>query len=376
MAHSDHKQDANIEATPDGARCTGEWVVERLEFLVQRSTKLVWPQREKIVIDVSAIAQLDTSGALMLERTLSELRRKGRTGELVGLRPEHQALLELVRDRRAGAGEPALPPVPLGVVASLGQATLAQLSQSENFLSFVGETTLAIGRSILQPRRIRWKALFVNLEHAGVRALPIVAMLSFLMGIVIAYQGGQQLKIYGANTFIVELVSLTMLRELAPLITAIIVAGRTGSAYTAQIGTMMVEEEVDALRTMGIVPIELLVLPKLLALMVALPLLVVFADLLSVFGGMVFASATLNVSFAEFIDRFHAQVSMTSILIGIGKAPVFAMVIAMVGCYQGFRVSGGADSVGRQTTVSVVQSIFFVILVDAFFSVMIGGLGL
>jgi phospholipid/cholesterol/gamma-HCH transport system permease protein len=167
-----------------------------------------------------------------------------------------------------------------------------------------------------------------------------------------------------------------MLRELAPLITAIIVAGRTGSAYTAQIGTMQVTEEVDALRTIGIPPMDLLVLPKLLALTVALPLLTVFADILSVFGGMVMARTLLDVSFGDFLDRFPQVVTPVSFLMGVGKAPVFAAIIALVGCYQGFRVRGGADSVGRQTTVSVVQSIFAVIAADALFSVILGGVGL
>ncbi|HPE73607.1 MAG TPA: ABC transporter permease, partial [Candidatus Competibacter sp.] len=226
------------------------------------------------------------------------------------------------------------------------------------------------------PRRFRWRALFGNVETAGIHALPIVALLAFMMGVVIAYQGGRQLEFYGANIFIVELVSLTMLRELAPLITAIIVAGRTGSSYTAQIGTMQVTEEVDALRTIGIPPMNLLVLPKLLALVVALPLLTLFADALSVFGGMVMAQIMLDVSYGDFLDRFPQVVTLTSFLIGIGKAPVFAAIIALVGCYQGFQVRGGADSVGRQTTVSVVQSIFLVIATDAVFSVMLGSVGL
>ncbi|NJM13497.1 MAG: ABC transporter permease [Synechococcaceae cyanobacterium SM1_2_3] len=232
------------------------------------------------------------------------------------------------------------------------------------------------GRLALHPRRFRWAALFSNIETAGVNALPIIALLSFMLGIVIAYQGGQQLKFYGANIFIVDMVSLTMLRELAPLITAIIVAGRTGSSYTAQIGTMQVTEEVDALRTIGISPMDLLVLPKLLALIIALPLLIVFADALSVFGGMVMARALLEVSFEDFIDRFVLVVTPTSFLLGVGKAPFFAAIIALVGCYQGFQVRGGADSVGRQTTVSVVQSIFMVIAADALFSILLGSVGL
>ncbi len=197
-----------------------------------------------------------------------------------------------------------------------------------------------------------------------------------MMGVVIAYQGGRQLEFYGANIFIVELVALTMLRELAPLITAIIVAGRTGSSYTAQIGTMQITEEVDALRTIGIPPLDLLVVPKLLALTVALPLLTVFADALSVFGGMVMAQTLLDVGFGDFLERLPKVVTLTSFLLGVSKAPVFAAIIALVGCYQGFRVRGGADSVGRQTTVSVVQSIFLVIAADALFSVVLGGVGL
>ncbi|MFO7640787.1 MAG: ABC transporter permease, partial [Candidatus Competibacteraceae bacterium] len=192
----------------------------------------------------------------------------------------------------------------------------------------------------------------------------------------IAYQGGEQLKFYGANIFIVELVALTLLRELAPLITAIIVAGRTGSSYTAQIGTMRITEEVDALRTIGIPPMDLLVLPKLLALIIALPLLTVFADIFSVFGGMIVARAFLEVSFTEFLDRFAQVVTLTSFLLGVGKAPVFAAIIALVGCYQGFQVRGGADSVGRHTTISVVQAIFLVIAANALFSVVLGGVGL
>ena len=167
-----------------------------------------------------------------------------------------------------------------------------------------------------------------------------------------------------------------MLREFAPLITAIIIAGRSGSAYAAQIGTMAVTEEIDAMRTLGIAPLELLVLPKIIALVIALPLLTVFADVLGVFGGMIMARAQLGVGFGEFLDRFVKAVSITAYLIGIGKAPVFAAIIAVVGCFQGFRTKGGADSVGRQTTRSVVQSIFLVIVADALFSVAFSALDL
>ena len=218
--------------------------------------------------------------------------------------------------------------------------------------------------------------ILYNIRSAGFDALPIVGLLSFLLGIVVAYQGADQLRQYGANIFVADLVGLSMLREFAPLITAIIIAGRSGSAYAAQIGTMAVTEEIDAMRTLGIAPLDLLVLPKIIALVIALPLLTVFADVLGVFGGMIMARAQLGVGFGEFLDRFVKAVSITAYLVGICKAPVFAAIIAVVGCFQGFRTKGGADSVGRQTTRSVVQSIFLVIVADALFSIAFSALDL
>jgi len=194
--------------------------------------------------------------------------------------------------------------------------------------------------------------------------------------VVIAYQGSDQLQRFGANIFIADLVGLSMLRELSPLLTAIIIAGRSGSAYAAQIGTMKVTEEIDALRTIGVSPQELLVLPKLLALVIALPLLTVYADVAGVFGGMIMARSKLDVSFDVFINRLGDAVRLSSFLTGIVKAPVFAAIIALVGCFQGFQVGGSADSVGRQTTLSVVQAIFLVIVADAIFSIVFNWLKL
>ena len=251
----------------------------------------------------------------------------------------------------------------------VGKNTVDQVKQLLEALSFIGETAYALVKSIMQPQRIRWRPILFNIRTAGFDALPIVGLLSFLLGIVVAYQGAGQLRQYGANIFVADLVGLSMLREFAPLMTAIIIAGRSGSAYAAQIGTMAVTEEIDAMRTLGISPQELLVLPKVIALFIAMPLLTVFADALGVFGGMLMAQQQLDVGFVEFLDRFVKAVSPTAFMIGVGKAPIFALIIAMVGCFQGFRTRGGADSVGRQTTRSVVQSIFLVIVADALFSV-------
>ncbi|MEK7759577.1 MAG: ABC transporter permease, partial [Pseudomonadota bacterium] len=261
-------------------------------------------------------------------------------------------------------------------LASIGQQTWRSLLGFSGMLAFVGESAIALLRSLAQPRRIRWRPILHNLQTAGFEALPITGLLSFLMGVVIAYQGADQLQRFGANIFIADLVGLSMLRELSPLLTAIIVAGRSGSAYAAQIGTMKISEEIDALRTIGIGPQELLVQPKIIALVIALPLLTVYADVAGVLGGMIMANSMLDISYSVFLDRLEDALSLSSFLTGIIKAPVFAVIIALVGCFQGFQVSGNADSVGRQTKVSVVQSIFLVIVADALFSIIFNWLDL
>lgn len=257
-----------------------------------------------------------------------------------------------------------------------GAASVAAGTQAWALLQFVGETSLAALGSVRHPARIRWRPVAFNIRSAGLDALPIVGLLAFLLGVVVAYQGAGQLRTFGANIFVADLVGLSMLREFAPLITAIIVAGRSGSAYAAQIGTMVVTEEMDALRTLGIAPQELLVLPKLLALVIALPLLTVFADVLGVAGGMLMAQVKLGVGYVDFLDRLGKAVALTDYLMGVLKAPVFAAIIVVVGCFQGFRTQGGADGVGQQTTASVVWSIFLVIVVDAVFSVALSALDL
>jgi phospholipid/cholesterol/gamma-HCH transport system permease protein len=291
-----------------------------------------------------------------------------------GLRPEFAALLELIDARTATPGVGAA--IELSALARLGRKGWEYLLSGFGLLSFLGESVAAFARWIARPQCIRWRPILYNLQTSGFEALPITGMLTFLLGIVIAYQGAEQLQRVGANIYIADLVGLSMVRELSPLITAIIVAGRSGSAYTAQIGTMKVTEEIDALRTIGVSPLDLLVLPKVLALAIALPLLTVYTDVMGVLGGMIMARAQLGVSFGTFIDRLDDAVSLTSFLIGVGKAPVFAAIIVLVGCYQGFRVTGSAESVGRQTTVSVVQSIFLVILADALFSIAFSWLGI
>jgi len=350
------------------ARCAGPWTIQGIARLEGGIDGLPWPPSGDVVLDAAGISALDTAGAWLLQRTLLMLRAQGRRASLSGIKPEFDALVQLVASRAVTPAS-ALPPPPLGTFESLGRKAWADLINAGEFLAFVGEAFTALARAVLQPRRIRWLAILHNMQSAGFDALPITGLLSFLMGIVIAYQGADQLQRFGANIFVADLVGIAMLRELSPLLTAIIVAGRSGSAYAAQIGTMKVTEEIDALRTVGVGPQELLVLPKMLALVIVLPLLTVYTDITGVLGGMLMAQTRLDVSFDAFIDRLSEAIVLSTYWTGLSKAPVFAMIIALVGCFRGFEASGSADSVGRQTTIAVVQSIFLVIVVDAVFSV-------
>ena len=359
-------------------RLSGFWTAFGLGVIQEQLDAVPAPAAAQATVDGSRIDALDTAGAWILQSLLQRLRGDAGTVTLLGLPPKFAKLLHVVTQQSADAAKApiaAQPPAP-ALLERVGRSAFAWGAHGLDLLAFVGQTAVALAGSVAHPKRWRWRPVLFNIRSAGFDALPIVGLLSFLLGIVVAYQGADQLRQYGANIFVADLVGLSMLREFAPLITAIIIAGRSGSAYAAQIGTMAVTEEIDAMRTLGIAPQELLVLPKLIALMVAMPLLTVFADVLGVAGGMLMARAQLDVTFVEFLDRFVKAVSPTAYLIGICKAPVFAAIIATVGCYQGFRTKGGADSVGRQTTRAVVQSIFLVIVADALFSVAFSALDL
>jgi phospholipid/cholesterol/gamma-HCH transport system permease protein len=366
------------QVTPQELALSGSWTARGINAIEPQLDAMAVPAVTEIVIDAHRIEALDTAGAWVLQSVLGRLRDEGLRISLRGLRPELAKLLEVVVqhiDDRAGTPAPPAAQSPTAL-ERIGRSAAATYEQAVGMLGFVGECAVGLAGCVAHPARFRWRPVLYNIRSAGFDALPIVGLLSFLLGIVVAYQGADQLRQYGANIFVVDLVGLSMLREFAPLITAIIVAGRSGSAYAAQIGTMAVTEEIDAMRTLGIAPIELLALPKILALLIALPLLTVFADVLGVFGGMIMARAQLDVGFGEFLDRFVLAVGVTAYLTGICKAPVFAAIIAVVGCFQGFRTNGGAESVGRQTTLSVVQAIFLVIVADALFSIAFSALDL
>ena len=359
---------AIAQPTPGELVLSGAWTAHGIGTLEQELDALPASAAPDFLIDGGKIESLDTVGVWVLHRFCRRLGDAGAKPQLRGWRPEHAKLMDLV------ARTPDSPPAPAAPAPALPERVGRYVVQAGELalalLSFVGESAHALARSVAQPARLRWRPILHNIRTAGFDALPIVGALSFLIGVVVAYQSANRLRTFGANIFIADVVGLSVLREFAPLMTAIIVAGRSGSAYTAQIGTMSVTEEIDAMRTIGIAPLDMLMLPKLLALVIVMPLLTVYADMLGLFGGMVMASAKLGVGFDDFLDRLVDAVSVTDYLIGIGKAPVFAAIIAVVGCFQGFRTRGGADAVGRQTTRSVVQAIFLVIVADAMFSIL------
>lgn len=355
---------------------SGLWILPQLNEIDKAIHTLSSPQAIEIIIDGALLEKLDTSGAYRIVELIENLSSNGKSVVRQNFTDNNEKLLLLISERYSKRVHVQSPISRESEIAKIGRASRETIEQLITFVGFVGLVTKATIANLMKPWTLRWCSLWANVESGGVDAVPIVGLLNFLIGIVIAYQSASLLLQYGANIFIVEIVSVSMLREMAPLITAIIVAGRTGSAYAAQIGTMMINEEIDALRTIGINPIEQLVLPKMLAMLISLPLLVVFADIMSIGGGMLLANLFLDVTYIEFVDRIPQVLSASSLWVGLAKTPVFAIIISLTGCYQGFKVEGGADSVGKQTTKAVVQSIFLVIIADAIFSIITRNVGI
>lgn len=353
--------------------CRGEWDLKNLVKIKKELKQITLPKQGKLTINGQAITKMDSAGAWLLSFKLKEI--SGLTTQLQHFSEQAEELLDLVSSRVVTPAEiPSLKRE--NIIQRVGRVTVVQLTDMRDFLQFTGELAIDFVRNIFHPRQWRWNELAAVIDKTGLQALPIIALLSFMIGVVISYQMGNQLRNYGANVFIVDLLGLSILREFGPLITAIMVAGRTGSAFTAQLGTMKLNQEIDALNTMGITPAQLLLLPRLLGLFITLPLLTMWADIFGVLGGMLMANNMLGVSAHDFLARFQTEIPMRALLIGLGKAPVFALLIGSIGCFQGVKVHGGADSIGRQTTRSVVLAIFFIIVADAIFSVIFSRLKL
>lgn len=316
-------------------------------------------------LDMRGVERIDTVGAWVIHRFARD-----REAQVTGFDANQQLLFDHV----AQADHPvAGPPRPMGAFAQLlaevGEAVVQAIKTLYGLLGFMGATVIAAGRVIANPRRFRYHATVHRFEVVGVSALGIIGLMSFLIGIVIAQQGAVQLRQFGAEVFTINLVGRITLRELGILMTAIMVAGRSGSAFAAQIGTMKLTEEIDAMRTIGVNPMEALVLPRVIAAVLMLPLLGFYASLIAMIGGGLLCWIALDIPPITFVQRIREVVPITDLYVGLVKAPVFGAIIAIAGCYQGMQVESDAEQVGLRTTTAVVQAIFLVIVLDAFFAV-------
>ncbi|MCG8598038.1 MAG: MlaE family lipid ABC transporter permease subunit [Kiloniellales bacterium] len=333
---------------------------------------------ERLRFDLANLGRIDTAGAWLIQREVKAQEAAGLAVEVTGATEAVATLLAKVT-RHDVAHPPIEPPYVNPVVAMierLGAGTFSVVRAAAELVNFLGLLLVTLGRSLVQPRRLRLVSIVSHMESTGLNAMPIVGLLSFLIGIVLAYQSADQLAKFGAEIFTVNIVGIGVLREMGVILTAIIVAGRSGSAFTAQIGTMKVNQEVDAMMTIGLDPIEVLVVPRVIALSITLPLLTFYADIMGLLGGAVMANAALDISFVQFLRQLNDAVTLSTFWFGVCKAVPFAFVIAMVGCFEGLKVKGDAASVGEQTTRSVVEAIFLVIVIDAVLSVFASVIGI
>lgn len=357
----------------------GDWIVAEAPRLDQMLRDLHFGDAREAEIDGSAIEQLDSAGAWLLLRTKRGLEDGGRKVTKFTVPERYRPLVEAIERGEVCPTSDMHPPHRSieHTLERIGKATIHVLRQAYDLTGFLGRVTVETGEAIVAPRReLPFPALIHQIEETGLTALPIVGLLAFLLGIVLAYQGADQLKRFGAQIYTIDFLGVGFLRELGGLITAIIVAGRSGSAFTAQIGTMRVNQETDAMQTIGLNIAELLVVPRVLGLMISLPLLTFFADVVGIIGGMVMTYFNLGVTIPAFMRELEGAITVRTLLVGLIKAPVFAFVIALVGCFEGMRVEQNAASVGTSTTRSVVESIFLIIALDAGFSILFSVLGI
>lgn len=361
---------ALAEFSDDGGtlRFTGDLLLARLGDLPGR---LEHYAGNVSTIDLSGIGRMDTIGAWVIHRLA-----KDKGAEVTGLTPPHRHLLEQVGTADQPVSTRPVHVSPINrVLGEVGDAVMMTGRTLLGLLGFLGATVVAFGSVIRHPRRFRFNATVQRFEVVGVSALGIIGLMSFLIGIVIAQQGAVQLRQFGAEVFTINLIGRITLRELGVLMTAIMVAGRSGSAFAAQLGTMKLTEEVDAMRTIGVSPMEALVLPRTIAAIVLMPLLGFYASLIAIIGGGLLCWWQLEIPPVTYIARLREVVPITDLYVGLIKAPVFGAVIAVAGCFQGMQVEGDAEQVGTRTTAAVVQAIFLVIVIDAFFAVFFERIG-
>ncbi len=360
-------------------RPAGSWTaanVATLETLSGAVTAQLDRSRS-LRLDMAGVRELDTLGAWLLEKMSRRATSVGHRAEVVGIADNYAGLIEEVRqvNRHNPAPAPAPNPVVLKV-GDIGRSAVGATDDVAVFLQMLGSLFLAIVGVLRKPRSLRLTSLFYQLYRVGWQAIPIMVLITFLIGAIIAQQGIFHFRKFGADSYVVDMVGILVLRELGVLIVAIMVAGRSGSAYTAELGSMKMREEIDALLTMGLDPVEVLILPRVIALVCALPILTFIGSMAALYGGGLVAWFYGGMGPAIFIARLHDAVSVTSFEVGMIKAPFMALVIGLVACSEGLRVKGSAESLGKQTTTSVVKSIFLVIVLDGLFAIFFASVGM
>lgn len=324
-----------------------------------------------VEIDLADLEYLDSAGALALVKLAADLRREGRDCRLTEAAPQVQQILRLINyeqlQESSGGGRGPQD----DFITRCGAACLAALRDFQNLLIFFGDLLLDLAAGLLRPRRVRWQDVILYMRRAGVEGLPIVSLIALLLGLIIAFMSSLQLKQFGANIYVASLLAIAMVRELGPIMTAILVAGRSGSAFAAEIGTMKVNEEVDALTVMGLEPMTFLAVPKVLASLVVVPLLTVYADLVGILGGLLVGVLLLDLTVFSYINETRSVLTLFDFTTSFIKSMVFAFLIAGIGCQRGFQVRGGAAAVGAATTSAVVAAIFLIILVDSIFAIVL-----
>jgi phospholipid/cholesterol/gamma-HCH transport system permease protein len=372
-----------LTATPSGdgleLRPGGSWTAANAAALEQLSDA-VTPQLNQsglVRLDMAEVRELDTLGAWLLEKMSRRAASAGHRADVVGVSEHYAGLIEELRqvNRRVPAPVPARNPIVVKV-SDIGRSTIGASEDVTAFLQVLGSLCIAIFGVLRRPRSLRLTSLTYQLYRVGWQAIPIVVLITFLIGAIIAQQGIFHFRKFGADSYVVDMVGILVLRELGVLIVAIMVAGRSGSAYTAELGSMKMREEIDALSTMGLDPVEVLMLPRIVALVCALPILSFIGSMAALYGGGLVAWFYGGMGPAIFIARLHDAVSVTHFEVGIIKAPFMALVIGIVACSEGLRVKGSAESLGKQTTISVVKSIFLVIVLDGLFAVFFASIGM
>jgi phospholipid/cholesterol/gamma-HCH transport system permease protein len=358
---------------------SGSWTAAHatiLESLINFTSHRV-QQTKNLKIDMADVRELDTLGAWLLEKISRGASESGHVAIVVGVAGRYEGLIDDVR--RVNRRKPLSPPIQnpaLARLEALGRSTFSAAGDVSVFLQMLGALGSASFGVLRRPRSLRLKSLVYHLHQVGWQAIPIIALVTFLIGAIIAQQGIFHFRKFGAESYVVDLVGILVLREIGVLIVAIMVAGRSGSAYTAELGSMKMREEIDALTTMGLDPVEVLILPRIVALVLALPILAFIGSMAALYGGGLVAWFYGGMSPAIYIARLHEAVSVTHFEVGMIKAPFMALVIGIVACSEGLRVKGSAESLGKQTTISVVKSIFLVIVLDGAFAVFFASIGM